>query len=305
MKTTHAVEVECNPDSAFNLCMNVARWPDVFPPCIQASILEETDTSQTIALTAQANNKIFSWESKRRIDRAGRIIGFSQSKSSPLVERMDGLWSIAPKGDRCVITLIHEFSVRDNVSGVIEGVTDHDSAVSFMLGTIEENSTKELVALKAELERDRWRHEFSESLMIPHSRQAIYRLLRDVALWPRLLPHCNKMDIIYEDRQYQEFRMEVQVGDSTEGIRSIRILDKDCIDYFQPAPPPPLKEHRGRWTVTECEDGTKVTSWHSVVLNPKFWKNGTPEEAKLKVELAINKNSMGTMQAILNNLEST
>ena len=99
--------------------------------------------------------------------------------------------------------------------------------------------------------------------------------------------------------------MEVQVGDATESIRSIRILGEDCIDYFQPAPPPPLKEHRGRWTVTECKDGVEVTSWHSVVLSPEFWKNATIEEAKLKVEMAINKNSLGTMQAILNKLEST
>ncbi|QQD74029.1 aromatase/cyclase [Acidithiobacillus ferrivorans] len=305
MKTAHAVEVECSADAAFHACLNVNWWPEVFPPCLDAKVLEETDASQTIGLIAKANDQVFSWESKRRIDRVDRTIAFSQSKPSPLVRYMAGLWSITTKDDGCVITLTHEFSMRDDVAGLVDGVTDHEGAVSFMLRTVEENSAKELNAIKAELERDRWRHEFSEQIIIPHSKRAIYQLLRNLALWPWLLPHCKKIDMIYEDRWYQEFRMEVLVGEVTENIRSIRILSEDRIDYFQPVPPPALKEHRGHWTVTETDGGVEVVSWHSVVLDHLFWKEIPIDEAKLRVEMAINKNSLGTMQAIMNKLKGT
>lgn len=306
MKMDHSIEVECSADAAFNLCLDVNRWPFVFPPCLDAEILDEGDDSQTIGLTARANDQVFSWESRRRVDRTARTIGFSQTKPSPLVKYMDGQWSVTPKGDEgCVITLTHEFRVNDEVAGLVDGVSDRESALSFMQRTIEENSTKELNAIRAELERDRCRHTFSEAMVIPHAKGAIYKCLRDLSLWPWLLPHCNKIDMIYEDRWYQEFRMEVQVGTETESIRSIRILGEDRIDYFQPAPPPALKEHQGHWTLTDVDGGVEVVSWHSVVLNPAFWSETTLEEAKLKVETAINNNSLGTMQAITTKLEGT
>ncbi|MBB4266505.1 aromatase/cyclase [Roseospira visakhapatnamensis] len=306
MKTDHSIEVACPADPAFRVGLEVAHWPEIFPPCLAAKVLEETEDRQKIALTARANDTIFSWESERAIDRERRQISFSQSKPSPLVRFMNGTWRFEPKDAGCVITLTHDFEVADRVSGVVDGVSTREDAAKFMLDSIETNSRKELSAVAERLERERWRHVFEESLVIRQPIALISRLLRDAASWPWLLPHCTDVQVIYDDGRYQEFVMVVQVGDVEERIRSVRVLAPDRIEYFQPAPPPALREHRGRWTLTEGPDGVEVVSWHDVVLNPAFWADKKEREAaKQHVEAAINRNSLGTMQAIVAKLEGS
>jgi aromatase len=303
MKTNHAVEVQCGADIAFAMCVDVSSWPWIFPPCLDAQVVAESDEQQTIALTAKANDQIFSWQSVRQIDREKRRIGFAQARPSPLVKYMKGEWSVDQAGPKCIINLSHEFEVADDVANRVPNVSTQSEAMAFMVETVENNSAKELAAIKKELERSFWRHEFSEAMLIKHSPGAIFQLLRDAANWPWLLPHCEGVDMIYEDPHYQEFIMRVRVGDIEERIRSIRMLRPNLIEYFQPAPPPPLKEHQGRWTLRETEAGVEVTSWHSVVLNEAHWKNCSVDDAKQKVEMAINRNSLGTMRAIAEKLE--
>ncbi|MBB4285704.1 aromatase/cyclase [Roseospira goensis] len=298
MKTDHSIDVACPADPAFRVGLDVSRWPEIFPPCLAARVLEETDTRQKIALTARANDAVLSWESERAIDRDNRRISFAQSKPSPLVQFMKGTWRFEPSDAGCTITLTHDFEIADSVAGIVEGVTTREEAADFMMRSVETNSRKELAAVAARLERERWRHAFAESLVLTQPAALVFRLLRDAACWPWLLPHCTGMEVLYDDGTYQEFVMVVQVGETEERIRSVRIVSADRIDYFQPAPPPALTEHRGRWTVTETEAGTEVVSWHEVVLSPAFWAGKDPEEAKHTVETAINRNSLGTMQAI-------
>ena len=305
MRTDHSIQVAWPADQAFRVSLEVNHWPEIFPPCLAAKVLEETDTRQRIALTARANDRVFSWESVRVIDRDRRQISFFQSKPSPLVRFMNGTWSFEPENAGCLITLTHDFEVADSVTGVVEGVGTREEATRFMLGTIEANSRKELAAIAARLERDFWRHTFEESLIIRRPAELVSRLLQDAASWPWLLPHCNDVRMIYDDGAFQEFVMVVQVGEKTEVIRSIRVLSPNRIEYFQPEPPPALREHRGRWTVTERPDGVEVVSWHDVVLNPEFWSGKDPQAAKHQVETAINRNSLGTMQEIAAKLEGT
>lgn len=305
MKTDHSIEVECPPQTAFEFALDVTRWPEVFPPCLDAEVLEQSLSNQTISVIAKANDQVFAWQSTRHIDRKGLRITFSQAKPAPLVAYMKGAWSFKPRAGGCVVTLSHDFEIKESITDSVAGVATRDQAVQLMTKSVEDNSTRELLAIKKELERDLWKHEFSKTLLIKHSKTAIYKLLRDAANWPWLLPHCNAVDMLYEDNSYQEFKMNVQVGDKKEAIRSVRVLHPDRIEYFQPAPPPALKEHQGRWTLRETSEGVEVVSWHAVVLNPDFWRDVSREEAKQKVETAINKNSLGTMEAIRNKLGGT
>jgi aromatase len=302
MKIEHVIDVDATADAAFELCVNVAHWPEVFPPCLDARVIEESDSKQKIFLTARANDQVFSWESERRIDRIARRITFSQATPSPLVEYMRGEWEVNTRDKKTVIRLSHDFMVRDPVAGLVMGVNTSDDAMAFMRKTVDENSTRELNAIAAHLQRGVWRHEFSEAMLINQPRTAVYKLLSDVKNWPWLLPHCNSIDMSYEDPCYQEFTMSVRVGNKEERIRSVRALRADCIEYFQPEPPPALKEHQGRWMLRDTVAGVEVTSWHAVVLNPDAWSGHDPEDAKLKVAEAINRNSLGTMDAIFRKL---
>lgn len=302
MQTAHAIEANCSPDTAFALCLDVENWPGVFPPCLSAKVLEETDSEQLIELTAKANEEVFNWQSRRTLDRDARRIGFAQARTSPLVKHMKGAWTIEvlPHGSR--ITLSHEFEVKDDVAGLVPGVHTPAEAEAFMIKTIEDNSSRELAAIRKVLEREHWRHEFSEAMVIPHDETAIYQLLRGAHNWPWLLPHCKAVDMLYDDPDNQEFKMTVMVGEQEESLRTIRRLQPGKIEYFQPEPPPPLKEHRGRWTLRDTPAGVEVTSWHEVVLSAGHWTHTDVASAKQTVEAAINRASLGTMKAIFNKL---
>lgn len=298
MKTIHSIDVACHADEAFAMGLRVDAWPDIFPPCLAARVLDETETEQVIALTARANDTVLSWESTRRLDRAARSISFVQSKPSPLLSSMAGAWSFTPLETGCRIDLSHEFEIAEAVAGLVGGVETRADAERFMADAVETNSHRELAAMAGALERAHWRGEFEESLLIRAPLALIHRLLREASEWPSLLPHCEGVDVTYDDGVFQEFVMIVKVGEMREEIRSIRVLSDTEISYFQPTPPPALVEHRGRWTLRETADGVAVTSWHDVVLAPAFWGETPPADALAKVADAINRNSMGTMKAI-------
>jgi aromatase len=302
MRVEHVVFVNAPAQVAFDICLGVVRWPEIFPPCLDASVVQETDSMQRISLIARANETVLRWESVREIDRAARRISFSQVKPSALLEFMRGTWIFEANGDQCRITLAHEFEVKSNVAGLVEGVATKDDAIAFMRKTVDVNSTRELHAISAHLERMAWRHEFQESMLINQPKGAIYQLLRDAASWPWLLPHCNAVQMLYEDPVNQEFVMSVRVGEQDERIRSIRKLHGDSIEYFQPEPPPSLTEHQGRWSLRETDAGVEVTAWHGVVLAPAFWSGRLREDAKQQVQNAINRNSLATMLAVLDKL---
>lgn len=304
MKTDHTIAVDFEPEAAFAIGLDVSQWPQIFPPCLAARVLEESEAEQKIAITARANGQVFSWQSVREVDRSARTISFHQSKTSPLVKSMSGTWSFEDAGAGCVIRLTHEFEIADEVNGAVPGVETKDDATVFMMNSVDTNSTKELAAIGKHLERKSWSHTFEESLIVDAAGSLVRDLLWDAEEWPSLLLHCTGMEVLYDDGLNQEFIMTVEVGETVEEIRSIRHRGANEITYFQPTPPDPLLEHRGRWTAEPSDAGTEIVSFHEVRLNPEFWqaKGKTAAEAKQIVEDAINRNSAGTMNAIKNHL---
>ncbi|KZN63886.1 aromatase/cyclase [Pseudoalteromonas luteoviolacea] len=305
MKTNHNINVNCEADVAFSFCLNVENWPSVFPPCLAANVVSETPTEQVIDITAIANDSILSWTSKREIDRQARTISFKQTKPSPLLKYMQGTWQVNVQENGCSIELIHEFEVKEAVSGLVEGVETREQAHSYMLECIERNSNKELGAIKEAIEKQALSHEFEATMTLPYTKSAVFQLLRDAKHWPQLLPHCEEVQMHYQDHENQEFTMVVKVEDKEEKIRSIRKVEGGKISYFQPSPPPALLEHQGYWTVKEVETGVEITSWHNIVVNADFWTDTAVDQAKAKIETAINNNSIGTMKAIDSSLKGT
>lgn len=76
----------------------------------------------------------------------------------------------------------------------------------------------------------------------------VYQRLLRVQDWPLLLPHVDRIDVIYDDGRYQEFYMTVRSADSTTlSVRSIRRCSEAEILFFQPEPPTYLARHSGGW----------------------------------------------------------
>ncbi|MBU2713431.1 SRPBCC family protein [Zooshikella harenae] len=301
MQLKHEIEVNCPACEAFYFCSQVENWSTYFAPCLKSEVVEQEGNQQQIRLTAWGNDRLFCWQSIRTLDDQKLEITFQQAKPMPLVNNMKGKWCfIALTDDTCCVELWHEFSIKENISGLVEGVNSTVDAEQFMQKTIDANSDRELLAIKKCLEQQTWHHEFAEELVVKGDKDIIFQLLREAEYWPALLPHCTQVDMEYNDGEHQIFTMTVQVNGGDEVIRTIRRCADHAVTYFQPTPPLPLKKHVGSWTLEDTTTGVKINSWHDVVLNPEHWQalNKTPAEAKQLVAQAINNNSLGTMHAI-------
>jgi aromatase len=304
--TRHAIEINSTVNDAFILISNAGEWSRIFPPCKSSRIVDTYGNHQIVEITAEANNEVFTWVSHRRLYKEAHVIDFIQEKPSPLLKKMSGSWRVDKCDRGVVLSIEHRFSLLDSVKGIIEGVNTQEDALKFMHKTIAKNSNAELLSIKDILEKGIPQStndfEFEESIVIPVSKDKAYDLLKNVRLWPSLLPHCRDIHVNYDDNCNQEFVMKVDVKGEVENIRSIRKCTLNKIEYFQPEPPPVLNEHRGYWTVVGNDSESKITSWHAIKINQgkasQLLKTETVKQSFDIIRQAINNNSMQTMQAI-------
>lgn len=305
----HSIEVSTTIDAAFQMCVDVEKWPDYFPPCKKAKILKKENNKQFIEIQAEANGSELTWQSERDIDFTTHTIQFRQSKPSPLLKKMEGAWRFDRLKEGILISLEHAFEINDVIDGIIDTVNTKEDAIAYMEKCIHQNSQRELEAIKILLEKKKLpqsdtSHEFEESILISLPANKVYEHLQNITRWPERLPHCNKVDVIYDDGIDQEFYMEVDVNGKNEKIRSIRHCEVPyLITYFQPNPPPILKKHRGSWRIQSIEpDKTLLTSYHFIEIHSdnikKRWSQVTTDEAKKLIETAISNNSRITMESI-------
>lgn len=104
----------------------------------------------------------------------------------------------------------------------------------------------------------------STKVLIERPRDVVYGALLNAAAWPGLLPHVTAIDMLYDDREYQEFIMHVKSSTGLLQVRSIRhCLHNTAIDFFQPSPPPFLRHHCGGWIFRDlASGGTEVETFH-------------------------------------------
>lgn len=108
-----------------------------------------------------------------------------------------------------------------------------------------------------------------EEITINAPREIVYRHLQSVQQWPRLLPHVEAIEVIYDDGLYQEFFMTVRGEDgSRTKVRSVRKCDETGISFFQVDPPRFLDYHSGGWSFRQNEAGQcVVTTYHQWRVN--------------------------------------
>jgi hypothetical protein len=109
----------------------------------------------------------------------------------------------------------------------------------------------------------------STSARIDRPLDVVFEALLDAAAWPKLLPHVKGIDMLYDDREYQEFIMHVASSTGLLAVRSIRrCVLNSTIDFFQPTPPAFLRHHGGGWIFRALPGGaTEVETFHRWNLN--------------------------------------
>ena len=152
-------------------------------------------------------------------------------------------------------------------------------------------------------------HSCVETAVFPVGANRAYEALLDLSQWERLLPHILRIDVAYDDGQYQEFWMTVKA--ETDGkpltVRSVRNCTRGTIEFFQPAPPAFLRHHGGIWRFTPRGDAeTEVRITHVWNLHPEQAaatfpadEEGTTAEKVTRTLAGHSRITLRTWQSIL------
>lgn len=113
---------------------------------------------------------------------------------------------------------------------------------------------------------------YETTVIIDCPTEIVYQALVYLEDWPNLLPHIKSIEVLYDDRRYQEFTMTVDSGTSAGDltVRSMRLCDRANLEIrlFQAEPPAFLKHHAGGWKLTPLpENKCQVILFHLCNLN--------------------------------------
>ncbi|MGW1375047.1 aromatase/cyclase [Streptomyces sp. NPDC002446] len=302
----HSAVVAAPADTVYELIRDTARWPRIFDACLGVATVGSDATGELVRIEAAQDGRTVAWETRRRYYDGIRRIDYHLPVPMPFVASMHGEWRVLPLGpDRCLLTVDRHWRMLDEVGGIREDVTTVAQAAAVVRGFVETNAAAEMTALRAYAEDGiDTVTEITTRMTVPHPPDAVYALLADVAGWPKLLPHCEGLELRHDDGRHQEFVLEVRTAAGAEAFRSVRHCDAErlSIVYFQPEPPPLLLRHEGSWQVSAAAGGgSEVVSRHTAVLDPVACAQafGTAElrQHKQRVREMLDGNSRRTVEA--------
>lgn len=300
--TSHSIVCNAPAKTVYGIITDVANWPSIFDACVSATTLDRVGNSALVRIEAIQSGKLVSWDTRRTYFADIFRIDFHLPTPMPFLKYMNGQWRVIPINDnRCVLHVTRNFALLDKINGIREDVTTHEEAHALISQFIEENAESEMSAIRSFVEReDAAFSAFKAKYMLPYAPEEVYSVLADVTRWPDILPHCEGVDIIYDDAENQEFVMHIRTPHGTEHFRSIRNCKRDelSISYFQPVPPAVLKTHRGNWVVRATAEGTEVISEHAVRVDTERCREMFGED-----DLSLNKKRI--KELIANNSKAT
>lgn len=82
----------------------------------------------------------------------------------------------------------------------------------------------------------------------------IANLFWNIQKWTTIWNPIEKIEILYDDGENQEFLMQVWRDNVCEQVRTIRtIINNHDIEFFSPKPPPMMDYHVGSWEFKEID----------------------------------------------------
>lgn len=147
--TVHSTLCRAPADAVYGIISNSGRWPDIFEPCLNVESLDKRDGYEVIRVTANVNGVEMQWVSHRVLLEEIHGIDFETNPPLPLLKSMHGRWRVVPMEEKgSLLFLEHNFEVKEDVKGLVEGVTTPDEALDFMMQALHNNSLKELNSIK-------------------------------------------------------------------------------------------------------------------------------------------------------------
>ena len=153
LRMEHSIEVERPPLDAYRLINAVDLWPQIFPPCQEAHVVERNGNRVTIEVTARVGDGVRTWRSRRRLHEQDYRVDFEQVDPFPPLVAMTGYWQVepaAPAGSR--IVLVHEFVTNRGRAAQADPPKTLQEAASWIQQVCDSNSQAELAAFKTACE---------------------------------------------------------------------------------------------------------------------------------------------------------
>ncbi|MCE1644893.1 hypothetical protein LWT37_23750, partial [Enterobacter hormaechei] len=104
----------------------------------------------------------------------------------PLLKTMNGRWQIIPINDqRCILTVQRNWGLLEDVSGIVDGIDNHDQANSFIISFINDNTRMEMDSIKSQVESHKKSNllTFSAGYYIPHQVDDVYKIFLNIDDW--------------------------------------------------------------------------------------------------------------------------
>jgi aromatase len=136
---SHQILISCDAAIVFEACRDVRQWPSFMPAVKHADFVDQTGNGDIVTITAEANDAVWTWQSRRVLDKENYTITFERIVPTPPITRLGGKWTIIQKSVGSVrLRLDHYFLVADNSTGMEE----------FLTTSIRSNATRDLIALQ-------------------------------------------------------------------------------------------------------------------------------------------------------------
>ena len=262
----HTIEIEAAAAEVYALIADVRQWPRIFPPTVHAEQAERFAGAERIQIWATANGTAKTWTSRRTLDAAALRIDFRQEVSAPPVAAMGGAWLIEPAGERrSLVRLLHDY----------RAIGDEPAALEWIDQAVDRNSRAELAALKANVEAasgtgGQGPLSFTDSVHVAGSAKDVYDFLNEAQLWSERLPHVARVHLREEAPGLQLLEMDTLTKDGSQHTTaSYRVcLPHHRIVYKQVGLPALMSLHTGHWVCADDGDRLRVTSRHTVRINP-------------------------------------
>uniref|UniRef100_A0AAU2VC28 SRPBCC family protein n=1 Tax=Streptomyces sp. NBC_00003 TaxID=2903608 RepID=A0AAU2VC28_9ACTN len=304
----HSIVCSADADMVYGLIRDPKAWPQIFDACLDATCLEATDGMELVRIEAMQDGRRVGWNTERRYFDTVRRVEYRLPIPMPFLESMQGQWRVLPLGNgRCLLTVDRTWRMLSDVSGIREGIDTVAQAADFVRDFVHNNAEAEMLALRAYVEEHTdLLTTVSSRFHLPHAPDQVYAALADASAWPRMLPHCEKLDLLYDDSRHQEFVMHVRTAQGSESFRSIRQCDSNAltITYFQPEPPAMLRRHQGSWQVRGVAGGSEVIAKHTVLLDAavcaEMYETTDRKAHKSQVRSLLEGNSRLTVDACMN-----
>ncbi|MDQ1047525.1 SRPBCC family protein [Streptomyces sp. V4I2] len=308
----HSVVIAAPADTVYPLIRDPGIWPRIFDACVAVTTVDTDDTGELVRIEAVQGDGTVSWDTRRRSYDAIRRVDYHLPVPMPLVSSMHGQWRVVPLGsDHCLLTVDRHWTLLGDVGG-IRSEAETTARAAAVRDFVETNAAAEMVALRAYAEQGTDAlTTVTTRISVPHPPDAVHALLADVSGWPKFLPHCEGLDLRYDDGRHQEFTLDIRTPAGAETFRSVRHCDEErlSITYFQPEPPELLRRHEGDWQVRAAAGGSEVVSRHTVVLDraacAKAFGTDDLRAQKQRVRDLLDANSRLTVESCARLLDGT